>query len=108
MTIHQLRVYTIAEGGRRAFLERFERHSAPIMRRHGFEIAGAWESRREGRDEFVYLLVWPDAPTRDAAWAHFLADDEWVAVKAASRALHGTLVEAIDERTLVAPAPDLG
>ena len=99
--IHQLRIYTIAAGRRDAYVDRFDRHCAPIIRRDGFTIVGSWLASHDGRDEFVYLLAWPDARTRDRAWARFLADDEWIAVKAASNAEQGTLVESIVDRTLV-------
>jgi heme-degrading monooxygenase HmoA len=99
--IHQLRIYEIFERTRDAFLDRFERHSARIMRRHGFDVVATWQARTEQRLEFVYLLAWPDEETKDAAWSVFLHDEEWIAIKRAAHAEHGRLVGEIEDRVLV-------
>lgn len=99
--IHQLRIYEIFEHNRSAFLARFEGQAAPIMARHGFRLLGAWEARTATRCEFVYLLAWPDEAARDAAWTAFRADPEWIEAKRATREASGTLVGAIEDRTLL-------
>lgn len=99
--IHQLRIYEIFEGNKAAFHARFRDHAARIMRRYGFHILAMWESKRDARTEFVYLLEWPDEAARDAAWASFMADQEWSEIKRATAAEHGSLVGTIEDRTLV-------
>jgi len=98
--IHQLRIYEIFERNKAAFHARFRDHAARLMRRHGFDIVAMWEARTERRTEFVYLLAWPDEAAKDAAWRAFMADDEWRRIKDVTRAQHGDLVGAIEDRVL--------
>jgi hypothetical protein len=99
--IHQLRVYEIFEHNKSAFHARFRDHAARIMtERHGFTIRAMWETRREARTEFVYLLEWPDEAAMDAAWAAFMADEEWMEIKRITSAEHGSMVGAIEDRPL--------
>jgi heme-degrading monooxygenase HmoA len=99
--IYQLRIYEIFEHNREAFLERFDAHSARIMTRHGFTLVATWETSTPSRREFVYLLSWPDEAAKDAGWAAFLADPEWIEAKRAAREAHGRLVGEIEDRVLV-------
>jgi heme-degrading monooxygenase HmoA len=98
--IHQLRIYEIFEHNKTAFHARFRNHAARLMRDYGFEIVAMWESQSEGRTEFVYLLAWPDEATMRQAWAAFLADAEWVAIKRVTRERHGDLIGVIADRVL--------
>ena len=75
--IHQLRVYEIFERNKAAFHARFRDHAMRIMRKYGFEFVAMWEAKTERRTEFVYLLVWHDVATKEAAWNEFRADEEW-------------------------------
>lgn len=102
--IQQLRIYEIFEHNKAAFHERFRDHAWRIMRTYGFDIAGMWESRTDGRTEFVYLLNWPDEATKIAAWARFLSDEEWKEIKRVTNAQHGDLVGAIQDRLLAPTA----
>jgi heme-degrading monooxygenase HmoA len=99
--IHQLRIYEIFERNKAAFHARFRDHAARIMRRYGFEIIAMWEARTPRRTEFVYLLAWPDEATKTAAWAQFMADEEWKEIKRVTSAEHGDLVGEIEDRVLV-------
>jgi NIPSNAP len=99
--LHQLRIYEIFESNKAAFHERFRDHAAPIMARYGFDLVAMWEGALDGRLEFVYVLAWPDADTMKAAWAAFLADEEWREVKRATAARHGDLFGEIEDRVLV-------
>lgn len=53
---------------------------------------------------FEHLLAWPSEATKDAAWATFMADEEWKEIKRVTSAKHGDLVGAIEDRVLVATA----
>src|SRR3546814_2029771 len=79
---------------------RFQDHALRIMARHGFAVRSIWRSEHEDKVEFVYLLDWPDAATMKAAWAAFMADPEWAAIKKETGARHGRFVDAISDRTL--------
>ena len=83
-----------------AFHERFRDHAARIMARHGFQIQTMWECKTEARTEFVYLLQLPDEATLKAAWASFMADEEWAEIKRVTGAANGPLVGAIEDRVL--------
>ena len=100
--IHQLRIYEIFEHNKAAFHQRFRDHAARIMRTHGFNIVAMWEARSSERTEFVYLLSWPDETSKTAAWAQFMADEEWKAIKRSTSAQHGDLVGQIEDRVLIA------
>ena len=99
--IHQLRIYEIFEHNKAAFHERFRDHAARIMRTYGFDIVVMWEAKTPRRTEFVYVLAWPDEGVKNAAWAKFMADEEWKEIKRATRAAHGDLVGEIEDRLLV-------
>ena len=99
-TVHQLRIYEIFDRNKAAFHERFRDHAAPVMARHGFNIAAMWEARGESGPEFVYLLRWPDEATMAERWASFMADEEWSRVKDESAARHGQLVGRIQSRVM--------
>jgi heme-degrading monooxygenase HmoA len=98
--IHQLRIYEIFEHNKSAFHRRFRDHAARIMRKYGFDIVGMWEAKTDRRTEFVYLLAWPDDAAKRAAWAKFMADEEWKEIKRTTSAEHGDLVGAIEDRVL--------
>jgi heme-degrading monooxygenase HmoA len=101
IVIHQLRIYEIFENNKAAFHQRFRDHAARIMRGYGFDIVAMWEAKTETRTEFVYLLAWPDEATKTAAWAKFMADEEWKEIKRVTGAQHGNLVGEIEDRVLV-------
>lgn len=98
--IHQLRIYEIFERNKAAFHARFRDHAMRIMARHGFKILAMWETRSAGRTEFAYILAWPDAETKAACWAAFLADPEWIEIKRVSVIEHGDLVGAVEGRLM--------
>lgn len=98
--VHQLRIYEIFENNKQAFHQRFRDHAMRIMAKYDFNIVAQWETRHEGRTEFVYLLQWPDQATLTDRWARFMADPEWAAIKKRTAAEHGQLVGTIEDRVL--------
>lgn len=98
--IHQLRIYEIFDGNKKAFHERFRDHSMRIMARYGFKIVATWESRLNNRTELIYLLEWSDQETMKERWAKFMADREWAEIKKATAEAQGLLVGDIEDRTL--------
>ncbi|HWU70322.1 MAG TPA: NIPSNAP family protein [Pseudoxanthomonas sp.] len=98
--IQELRIYEVVERNKQAFHERFRDHAARIMARHGFRIVAEWETRFEGRTEFVYLLEWPDEATMKSRWAAFRADEEWQRIKLESVKAHGDVMGGIEDRVL--------
>ena len=98
--IHQLRIYEIFENNKPAFHDRFRDHAARIMAKYDFRIVAMWESKYEGRTEFVYLLQWADEATMKDRWSKFMADEEWKQIKQETAARHGTFVGDMEDRTL--------
>lgn len=107
--VYQLRIYRLHPGNETHFHDRFRDQCMPIMKRYGFDIVFTSQSRASGRAEFVYLLRWKDRATQSQAWKKFLADEEWIAIKKASTAKFGDLVDEVQDRSLdmlpYTPAP---
>jgi hypothetical protein len=98
--IHQLRVYEIFDSNKKAFHDRFRDHAMRIMAKYDFKIVATWESKKDNRTEFVYLLEWPDRETMTDRWEKFLRDQEWIKIKKETGEMHGPLVGDIQDRTL--------
>jgi hypothetical protein len=98
--IHQLRIYEIFDGNKKAFHDRFRDHAMRIMAKYDFKIVATWESKKDNRTEFVYLLEWPDRETMADRWEKFLRDQEWIRIKKETGEMHGPLVGEIQDRTL--------
>jgi len=91
--IHQLRIYEIFDGNKKAFHDRFRDHAMRIMAKYDFKIVATWESKKDDRTEFVYLLEWPDKETMTDRWKKFLQDKEWIKIKKETGEINGPLVE---------------
>ena len=103
--IQQLRIYEIFENNKAQFHSRFRDHAARIMReRYGFRIVAMWETRFGNKNEFAYLLEWPDETAKSAAWSAFMADTEWSEIKRVTHAEHGLMVGQIEDRLLMPTA----
>ena len=98
--IHQLRIYEIFDSNKKAFHDRFRDHAMRIMAKYDFKIVATWESKKDNRTEFVYLLEWPDEETMTDRWEKFLQDPEWIKIKKETGEMYGPLVGEIQDRTL--------
>ncbi len=98
--IHQLRIYEIFDNNKKAFHDRFRDHAMRIMTKYDFKIVATWESKKDNRTEFVYLLEWPDRETMVDRWEKFLQDQEWIQIKKETGEMFGSLVGEIQDRTL--------
>ncbi len=98
--IHQLRIYEIFDSNKKAFHDRFRDHAMRIMAKYDFKIVATWESKKDDRTEFVYLLEWPDKETMADRWKKFLQDQEWIKIKKETGEVNGPLVGEIQDRTL--------
>lgn len=98
--IHQLRIYEIFDSNKKGFHDRFRDHALRIMARYDFKIVATWESKKDNRTEFVYLLQWPDRETMADRWEKFLRDQEWIKIKKDTGEMYGPLVGDIQDRTL--------
>jgi hypothetical protein len=98
--IHQLRIYEIFDANKKAFHDRFRDHAMRIMAKYNFKIVATWESKKDNRTEFVYLLEWPDEETMNDRWEKILRDPEWIKIKKETGEIKGRLVGEIQARTL--------
>ena len=98
--IHQLRIYEIFDSNKKAFHDRFRDHALRIMAKYDFKIVATWESKKDNRTEFVYLLEWPDKETMADRWTKFLQDQEWIQIKKETGEINGPLVGEVQDRTL--------
>lgn len=98
--IHQLRIYEKFDSNKNAFHERFRNQAMRIMAKYDFKIIATWESEKDNRTEFVYLLEWPDKETMADRWRKFLQDQEWIKIKKETGELNGPLVGEIEDRTV--------
>ncbi len=99
--IYELRTYIAMPGKLPALNARFRDHTVKLFERHNMRCTGFWTYKHGGTsDQLVYMMVFDDQATRDAAWAAFQADPEWQQVRAASET-EGPLVARITSDILV-------
>jgi hypothetical protein len=74
----ELRTYTVREGGSIELLHsRFRDHTSALFRKHGMTIVGYWQPV-DKPNVLIYILAYKDNMARDASWAAFNTDPEWV------------------------------
>jgi len=74
----ELRTYTVREGSSIDLLHtRFRERTTALFKKHGMTIIGYWQPVAKP-NTLIYLLAYKDGAARDAAWAAFQADPEWV------------------------------
>jgi hypothetical protein len=84
--IYELRVYRALPGRMPNLLDRFRNHTTLIWDRLGIRHVGFWTTL-VGDSELnvlTYMLAWESLADREAKWPVFLADAEWLRVKAES------------------------
>ena len=96
--IYELRIYRAAPGRMPDLLKRFREHTLTLFERHGMTNVGYWLNTVGGRsDELWYMLAYDSMGRRETAWASFMADKEWIKIKAESEAA-GPLVAHAENR----------
>lgn len=85
--IYELRVYIAMPGRLPAVINRFRDHTVKVWDRLGIRQLGYWTTL-VGPDSnaLTYMLVWESLADREAKWAAFVADPEWVAARSSSEA----------------------
>jgi hypothetical protein len=80
----ELRTYVVNPGGPGdADLnhKRFREHTISFFKKYGMTVIGFWIPVTKP-DTLVYMLAYKDAAARDAAWAAFQSDPDWIKVRA--------------------------
>ena len=76
-------MYTVQPGSSMDLLHsRFREHTTALFIKHGMTVIGYWQPVAKP-NVLVYMLAYKDAAARDASWAAFRADPEWVKTRAA-------------------------
>ena len=74
----ELRTYTVREGSSIDLLHtRFRERTTALFKKHGMTIVGYWQPVTKP-NTLIYILAYKDGAARDAAWAAFGADPDWV------------------------------
>lgn len=79
----ELRTYTVqpdSPGSLDMLHARFRDSTVALFKKHGMTVVGFWHPTNKP-DALVYLLAYKDRAARDAEWAAFNADPEWVKVR---------------------------
>ena len=83
--IYELRVYHTLPGRMPALLNRFQNATLALFDKHGIRQAGFWTTVvGESNQDLHYLLAWESLAEREAKWAAFQSDPEWIAKRAES------------------------
>jgi hypothetical protein len=75
--IHELRIYHVAPAKMPALLERFEKSTLDIWKKHGIRQAGFWTTMiGESSQQLTYMLAWESLAEREEKWSAVRADTE--------------------------------
>lgn len=81
--IYELRIYRTLPNRMPNLLARFQNHTLRIWEKHGIRQAGFWTTLvGESSNDLTYLLAWESLEERERKWNAFVADPEWIAVRA--------------------------
>ncbi|MES2532466.1 MAG: NIPSNAP family protein [Pseudomonadota bacterium] len=84
--IYELRLYSVVPGRMPDLHKRFER-LPPLFKRHGVQCIGQWTVTAGPRmPGFVYLMAYADLAEREARWAPFYTDPDWLSLRAETNA----------------------
>ncbi|KAF2093450.1 NIPSNAP-domain-containing protein [Rhizodiscina lignyota] len=85
MTIIELRIYTTLPGRMPNLLARFENHTTKIWERYGIKQIGFFTTVvGPNSNDLTYMLQWDSLADREQKWSAFMADKEWIGVRAES------------------------
>ena len=100
--IYELRTYDAHPGKLDDLSRRFADHTLTLFDRHGIKSVGYWTDAKDAAsNRLTYLLAFESEEQYKAAWASFIADPDWKAVREETEA-DGPLVETISS-TLLRP-----
>ncbi|HWJ73089.1 MAG TPA: NIPSNAP family protein [Kaistia sp.] len=77
--IYELRIYTCLPGRLPNLLNRFQNVTLGLWDKHGIRQAGFWTTMiGESNNALTYLIAWESLAERQAKWAAFMADPDWI------------------------------
>ncbi|MBF6061098.1 NIPSNAP family protein [Nocardia terpenica] len=102
--IYEIREYTTVPGRMQALVNRFNDHTMKLFAKHSVEVVfiSLTELGDNSNNELVYVLKFDSYADMADKWARFVADPEWITVKAESEA-DGPIIAKM-RRRMVSPA----
>ena len=98
--LYELRIYHCVSGRLPALLNRFDTITLALWEKHGIRQAGFWTvAIGESNQDLYYLLAWESMADREAKWAAFLSDPEWIE-KRAETERDGAIVASVNNQIL--------
>lgn len=95
-TVFELRIYTTHPEKMPNLMARFRNHTTNLFERHGMENIGYWlPTEQKDGDKLYYILKHKSREAAAASWKAFIADPEWIKVRADSEA-NGAIVAGIE------------
>jgi hypothetical protein len=103
--IYEIREYTTVPGRMFALIARFNDYTMKLFEKHGIECVfiSTTEVGENSNNELVYVLRFDSYDDMQHKWTDFIADPEWVSVKAESEK-DGPIISRM-RRRIVNPAP---
>ena len=102
--IYELRVYHTMPGRLPDLNARFVDHTLKIWQRFNIRPVGFWTTLiGDNNNDLTYLLEWDSLAQREESWNAFVADKEWLAVRAETEK-NGALVSSITNSMLTPTA----
>lgn len=93
--VFEMRTYTTHEGKLNDLNRRFRDHTVQLFEKHGMDNIGYWIPQDStSENTLIYLLGYPSREARDASWAAFREDPDWVKARAESEA-DGPIVRSV-------------
>jgi hypothetical protein len=98
--IHELRIYHAMPGRLPDLLNRFEKTTLRLFQKHGIKQVGFWTvAIGDSNQDLLYILEWASMSDRDAKWAAFQADPEWIEARRKSEE-NGPLLASLSNTIL--------
>jgi hypothetical protein len=98
--IHELRIYHAMPGRLPDLMNRFDKVTCRLFEKHGIKQVGFWTvAVGESNQDLIYILQWESPAEREAKFASFQADPEWIEARRRSEE-NGPLVASIANQIL--------
>ena len=102
--IYESRLYRCIPGRLPALLKRFETVTLKLWEKHGIRPVGFFTTLiGESNQDLTYFVAWESLAEREAKWAKFMSDPDWIAARAQSEE-DGQIVANITSQFLVPTA----
>ena len=76
--IYEMHIYRTVPGRLPVLLQRFEKVTLELWKKHGIRQAGFWTTLiGDSNHELTYLLAWDSLAEREKKWTAFMSDPQW-------------------------------